>query len=1123
VLVACAVAAASTQAASAQEARMRFDIPSAPAASAIAEFARQAKANVLASGEALSGVVTNEVRGTFTLAEAVDRLLEGTALAGKVSASGAVFVIARPLTAGGKPASPAMPPVPAPPARSPGVELPRVTRPAEKEPPTSIVTISGSRQAMVSGIERKKNGFTIADAVAAEDIGQFPDKNIGEALSRITGVQIASDFGEGNRISIRGVQPDLNRIEINGMLVLSTSQDGTRAPELRELPSELIKSIDVVKGVTADTTEGGLGGTVVIQTNRPFDFSKFTIASSLAAERNSLRGGVQPRGNLLIADRFFGGRLGLMANLVYDKVLTRADRVRNTGWRFMRDWDQSPGKTVLSPNPVAAAIGDRTGCGVLVGGNRNDCERQWYDYSPGVPRYGLWTRDHSRSTGEFTAQYRFADGLTGFASWQRFQQQSRFIDLNYQTEFVSPDRLAGAGNAPAYGPDGIPSGGSCVTPPTGMTPAGMVVANHHVTEYVVGDCVALAGRGGSGAFSTQARDFRQRVDTHYRSGGLRWRSGRWDAEAMVSDSDAAYASDTNFLGMTMNVPGLKVSLDGQGLPHFTFPSGASPEDPAAYTTIQMGYTPVELDSFERQAKLDVRYLTTWPVVRRLAAGIQRRTYGSLRYADGGYLRSAGNDLASTADDVNVMASNVRVVRHYDPLNPGPALRPPAFQTFIDARSQETWVDAAAMQRLVGAILGRTSGFLQNSALSGFPAGWVVPDYAAAARLFDTSAFTHENVRQAPGSDGRMYPQIPSGVEERVRAAYLRADYAFDLHGYQVEGNLGMRYAGTSSRSTGRYRVYQRVAQTPGSTAFQDYLFSNSIVVRDNTYHDFLPSLNAALWLQPERLVLRAGYGKVLARPSLDQLNPDFVCIVGSGDARFGGDGHDNCTGGNPDLKPYRAENLDLSLEWYPRTDSQLSVAWFRKDISTSVQAGAQVRKDLLGNGMLYDVTTTVNARGATTSGVEVASRAALTFLPGVLRGLGVDASFTRMSYAYAPGTALINPIDRSVLPFPGMSRHAYNVSLWYDLGPLNARLAYIRRAGYYTGINDSNTGNPLFAEASGSLDAKLQMRLDRRWSVSLEAKNLADERTLTTAGALSRPTEYSWSGRRYYLGVAWEL
>jgi TonB-dependent receptor len=465
---------------------------------------------------------------------------------------------------------------------------------------------------------------------------------------------------------------------------------------------------------------------------------------------------------------------------------------------------------------------------------------------------------------------------------------------------------------------------------------------------------------------------------------------------------------------------------------------------------------------------------------------------------------------------------VRSTWNFDPLNPTAALRPATTQSFVDSNNKELWVSSAQMRQLVEAISTTSPGFLNGAGLTGFPASWVTPSYAAALPFFDTSKLTHDLVRQSIGSDGNSYPQIPAySVEERIRAAYLRLDYDSDVFGHAIEGNIGLRYAGTRTVSVGRQRLLLRVERSPGSAAYDDIQVANALVTKENSYHDFLPSLNAATWLSPDMLLLRLGYGKVMARPSLDRLTPNFTCVINSGKAQFGGDGVDDCTGGNPDLRPYRAINKDLSLEWYPSRGSQLSLAYFRKDITNSIQNNVAVRKDLLGDGKVFDITTTINYAGATTKGIELAGQTAFTFLPGLLSGFGAGANYTRMSFDYARGGELLNPLDGSLLPFPGMSRTAYNLAIWYDKARINARLAYNHRDGYYTGSNDTFTSNPLFAEPTGFLDAKIQYRIDKHFSLSHEAKNLSNQSTLTTAGDITRPNEYSWSGRRYYLSLGY--
>jgi TonB-dependent receptor len=998
---------------------------------------------------------------------------------------------------------------PAAPAAQPAANDPAA---AAAPAPTNVVVVAGTRLSVASAIDRKLRASTVVDSIVAEDIGQFPDKNVGEALSRVTGVQLSRDFGEGSQVSIRGVEPDLNRIEINGMSVLGTNGTAGRGAELRELASELIGSIDVYKGITADMTEGGVGGTVRINTRKPLDFKKPTIATTLSGEHSSSRGGVQPRGNLIMADKYLDGKLGIMANFVYDKVLTQNDYARNTSWRFLQDWDNSPEKTVTSTNPALAGVSSKAGCSALSGSQKTDCEKQWYDYSPGIARYGLWTRDHKRSSGELTAQYQFSKEFSAWASYQANTQRQRLNDRNFGTDFGNVNRLANAGNAPSYNASGVPSGGTCVSPTT--TPESMVVNNHYVTSYTVGNCLNVAGQGGQGAFSTSARDFQLDIDSRYATSGFNFKRGRLEVEGLLGTSRSNYNSDSNSIVMTQNAPGLQVNLDAQGLPHFNFPAGYSPDSPNSYVQAQLQYRPSETKNKEDQAKVDFKYRLGTPFFTKVWFGAQARKSTSTQYNGGGYL--AGGD-------VNVMTANVNQTAIYDPLYTGSAQRPNDTQSFLNSSFATRYVNAAQMAQMAGSILGRTPGtfFSGYGDVSGLPSGWASPVYGNATQYFDTSHFNHDYLYSAPGSDGKMYAQIPAfGADERIAATYLRLDYGTNLFGYEVDGNFGVRYTRTKEQSSGLFKYQVRSATTAGGSAYTDNVVSNSIARVDNTYHDILPSFNGTVWFIDNVFLARVGWAKAMARPRIDLLAPNATCTAGSGNPAFGGDGTDDCKAGNPDLKPYRSTNTDFSLEYYPNKESQLSLALFKKDISSYVLENVLVQNvDLFHDGKLWDVNQAVNGQGATTKGIELAGRTALTFLPGWLGGLGVDANYTRMSYDYAKGKERLNILDGSVLPYPGMSKNAYNLSLWYDQGPWNARLAYAYRDRFFTGGNDVS-GNPVFQEKSGFLDAKLQYRFNDHVTIALEGKNLTNQAQTTDAGDLFRVNELAWPGRRYFLSVS---
>lgn len=1008
------------------------------------------------------------------------------------------------------------------------------------------VVVTGIRRSIQSAIERKRNAATVTDSIVAEDIDQFPDKNVGEALSRITGVQLTRDFGEGVQVAIRGVEPDLNRVEINGMSVLSANgAGGNRGADLRELASELIASIDVYKGVLPNVTEGGIGGTVRINTRKPLDFAKRTVALSLAGESASLRGGVQPRASLLVADKFLDGRLGLMANLVYDKVYTRGDFARNTGWTYLRDWDNSAEKTRTSLDADAAAIATKAGCSALTGAKLTACQQQWFDYAPNTPRVGIWTRDHKRATVDLAAQYKFSSNFDAEISYQTNSQQQRLNDRNYGTSFgnnannatslnAAHQRLAtqAGGVAPVYNADGtLRTAGSCGAVSTSATPAGMTFDNHVVTGYTVGDCMNVESNsngplGGYNAFSTSARDFKLDIQSKYLRTGARYKDDLWLIEAMAGTAKADYDNQTNNISMAMSAPGLKVSLDDQHLPHFDFPAGYDPSNPASYYRADIQFRPILTNDSESTGKLDFqRAITELPLLNRLWFGGQFTNKHTKSYGGGQRTVSNGATTAVT-DDVLTMSGNVNGALVWDRL--APAVAPMLSSPFGNPSNYTKYVDKATIQNLAQNALQPTGGsgfFSGYSGVSGYPSGWLSPNYSVASQSFDTSLFNLDHVYNSPANDGKTYPQLPAfDISEKVSAAYARLDFGTSLLGMDVDGNFGARYARTQVNATGTVNIKTAV-WNPTTRAFVISGNETGISTLDRTYNDVLPSANVALTALDGKLITRAGWGKVLARPNLSQMAPNVTCTIGQGsDTANGGDGTDDCTAGNPGLKPYRATKYDLSFEFYPTKSDQFSLGLFRNDIKSYVLPARQlfVQTDFFSDGRLFDVTMWANGEGAITQGVELAARKALTFLPGWASGFGVDANYTRMNFKYREGKALINTLDGSVLPYPGMSKNAFNVGLWYDLGLVNARLAYHHRDKYYTGGNDV-TGNPNFRDKTAYLDAKLQLRLTPNFTVSLEGKNLTDQAELTYAGDLSRPNELAWSGRRYYVTLGYKL
>jgi iron complex outermembrane receptor protein len=163
------------------------------------------------------------------------------------------------------------------------------------------IVVTGIRQSLANALSAKRDSDQVMDAISAEDVGKFPDKNVGEALQRITGVQISRAGGEGSAVSIRGVDPGLIRVEVNGQSQLSSfagdvaGASTNPAVEFRDIPAEFISRLEVVKSASADMTEGGLGGTVRLITRRPFDSRKDYLAGSIQGVYGTLGHRMDPK------------------------------------------------------------------------------------------------------------------------------------------------------------------------------------------------------------------------------------------------------------------------------------------------------------------------------------------------------------------------------------------------------------------------------------------------------------------------------------------------------------------------------------------------------------------------------------------------------------------------------------------------------------------------------------------------------------------------------------------------------------------------------------------------------------------------------------------------------------
>jgi len=351
--------------------------------------------------------------------------------------------------------------------------------------------------------------------------------------------------------------------------------------------------------------------------------------------------------------------------------------------------------------------------------------------------------------------------------------------------------------------------------------------------------------------------------------------------------------------------------------------------------------------------------------------------------------------------------------------------------------------------------------LANAGLSEFNA----PSFTAPPLVYgnwDTLfPMVYPNATEPAGAD---MPLQRTEVTEKTYEGWFRLDFSSAIGAMPLKGDLGMRVVHVNTRSSG-FQTFDGTTFTPVSVS--------------NEYTDALPSLNATLHLTDTQ-ILRFGASIGISRPPLDALNTGFYLST-TGNPRTGG-------GGNPKLDPFKADQLDLSYEWYFHEESMFAVAPYYKNVRTYIGA-SQTPQTI--NGVQYLISSENNTRGGEIAGVETTFQTRFYFLPGFLQDFGVYANYAYAEsniHEAAPAPPLGNPY-----PMVGLARGTSEVDLFYNKAGFESRVA-VKHHTPFT-VAPTWVGTTLkMLEAETTLDASVSYTFLSNWTVRLQGHNLTNER-----------------------------
>ncbi|MDO6739180.1 TonB-dependent receptor [Wenyingzhuangia sp. 2_MG-2023] len=169
-----------------------------------------------------------------------------------------------------------------------------------------IVLKGSNGRGQAKALNKQKNNMNVTNVVAADQVGKFPDANIGDAVKRIPGIAVQNDQGEARNIIVRGLAGQLNSVTLNGERIPSAEGDN-RNVQMDLIPSDMVQAVEVNKVVTPDMEGDAIGGSVNLVTRAA---SARRITATVAYGQNPIREGLIHNFSTVLADRFFDNKLG---------------------------------------------------------------------------------------------------------------------------------------------------------------------------------------------------------------------------------------------------------------------------------------------------------------------------------------------------------------------------------------------------------------------------------------------------------------------------------------------------------------------------------------------------------------------------------------------------------------------------------------------------------------------------------------------------------------------------------------------------------------------------------------------------------------------------------------------
>lgn len=938
---------------------------------------------------------------------------------------------------------------------------------AQADDALEIIEIKGIRSSMAENLATKRMSQAVVDAITAEDIGKFPDKNVADSLQRVPGVVIARDGGEGARVSIRGLSSDLTFTQLNGNFIASSPGEPSRSFDYTLLPSAMIKKVEVFKSSEARLDEGGVGGSVLLHTRKPFEMEANSGVLNLEATYADVTEDYEPQGTALYSWKNEDETLGFLVG--YTKQ-DRTNRTLSGGtdaniWRWTGEAGSAVdanGNPIDNNNPWAAL---------------NDANGNTYSdvYFPQVARTSVIEEDRQRQGVQLTGQWRPTDRIEITANYFGFELgQDRTLSVVDIPEWsLSPNFLSNVT---------IDDAGLNVIGVDYVVGAGGVekdmqfpwIRGTYTREESTSDTFDFS-------FSYDGDDFSATVVVGHTEaeGGptenweAAYKSSNWGQGDDFIENAAQYAGwslGSDRLSMYMDPNTLNALLSGVG--------GAA--DPGS-----SGSSFVNSELEEDYAQIDLDIFVDWGMFHTVKTG--------MKYRKGELHRETGNNFFLDPD-FDIAAAE-------------------ATEDGIDVFDSYQWNDGMP----AAADVLNSSG--EDNIAGGFDINLMPTINWDKYRDIITSNYVPYT---------RIEDQFVYDIEEEIQAAYVQGEFQYS--DFRGNVGVRVVRTTTTAASTDLYTYFlDNVDDETGEPVTGDDRFVESfdLIESENTYTEVLPSLNI-VWDAGENLVVRAAAARVMSRPGYSALGSQerisFVSDEWASDrAEFNELPGFRGSGGNKNLEPYLSDQFDLSLEYYYGEGSAVGTAVFYKKVDNFIVPLVIDRTtDFAGFGDIVPAgEITISPYSTSGNGSDAKSKGMEVFIQHAFEnGFGLYANYTRNITNKADIT--VDGVLEGQSPLVGSAKYQYNLSAYYETDDYSLRASWNKRGDTVLGLN---SGFNVYQDPYDQIDLNASYSINEDIVVNASVVNVTGEEATSRVGddVSSRIYNTSYSGKRYYVGVTYNF